>query len=89
MYYPPAIKEVAPFSSEVRDASEEAEAEAASLGAVLAITSPEDPAKESEPFGAAETSEGQNPDATQKIVESTGDAWASHAEEPILLVEPL
>ena len=87
MYYPPAIREVAPSSSGVRDASEEAEA--AGPRAVLAITSLEEPAKESEPFGAAETSEGQNPDATQKIVESTGDAWASHAEEPILLVEPL
>ena len=89
MYYPPAIKEVAPFSSEVRDASEEAEAEAASLGAVLAITSPEDPAKESEPSGAAKTSEGQNLDAPQKTVESTGDAPVSHANKPILLVEPL
>ena len=89
MYYPPAIKEVAPFSSEVRDASEEAEAEAASLGAVLAITSPEDPAKESEPSGAAETSEGQNLDAPLKTVESTGDAPVSHANKPILLVEPL
>ena len=87
VYYPPTIKEAAPSSSEVRDALEEAKV--AGFGVVLAITSPEEPAKESEPFGVAETSEGQNPDAPQKTVESTGDAQASHAEEPILLVEPL
>ena len=44
---------------------------------------------ESEPSGAAETSEGLNPDAPQKIAESTGDAQAPHAEEPALLVDPL
>ena len=87
MYYPPAIKEVAPSSSKVRDALEEAKV--AGPGAVMAITSPEDPAKESEPFGTAETSEGQNSDAPQKTVESTGDAQVSHAKEPVLLVEPL
>ena len=48
VYYPPAIKEVAPSSSKVRDALEEAKA--AGPGAVMAITSPEDPAKDSEPF---------------------------------------
>ena len=87
MYYPPAIREAAPSNSEVKDASKEAEA--AGPRAVLAITSPEEPAKESEPSSAAETSEGQNPDAPLKTVESTGDAQASHAEEPVLLVEPL
>ena len=76
MYYPPAIREATPFNSEVRDASEEAEA--AGPGA-----------KESEPSGAAETSEGQNPDASQETVESTSDAQVSHAEGPVLLVEPL
>ena len=87
MYYPPAIREAAPSSSEVRDALEEAET--ARPGAVLAITSLEEPAKESEPSDAAKISEGQNPDAPQKTVESTGDAQASHAEEPVLLVKPL
>ena len=87
MYYPPAIKEAAPSNSEVRDAPEEAEA--TGLGAVLAITSPEEPAKKSEPSGAAETNEGQNPDAPQKTVRSTGDASVSHVEGPVLLAEPL
>ena len=87
MYYPLAIREDTSSSSEVRDVLEEVEA--AGPGAVLAITSLEEPAKESEPSGAAEMSKGQNPDAPQKTVESTGDVQVSHAEVPILLVEAL
>ena len=87
MYYPPAIKGDAPSRSEVRDAPEEVEA--AGPGAVLAITSPEEPAKEIKPSGVVETSEGQNPDALQKIAKSIGDAQVSHAKRPALLVEPL
>ena len=87
VYYPLAIREAAPSSSEVKDAPEEAEA--AGPGAVLAITVPEEPARESEPFRVAEDSEGQNLDAPHKTVKSTSDAQASHAKEPALLVEPL
>ena len=87
VYYPPAIREAAPSSSEVRDAPEEVEA--AGPGVVLAITAPKEPARESEPFGAVETSEGLNLDAPQKTAEFTGDAQAPHAEEPALLDEPL
>ena len=87
MYYPPAIKEDAPSSSETRDAPEEVEV--AGTGVVLAITSPEEPAKESEPSGVAGANEGQNPDAPQKTAEPTGDAPISPAEGPVLLVEPL
>ena len=54
--YPPTIRENAPSSSEVRDAPEEVEA--AGPGAVLAITSSKELAKENELSGAAETSEG-------------------------------
>ena len=61
MYYPPAIKEDATPSSEVKDAPKEVEA--ASPGAALGITSPKEPAKESDPSGAAGTNEGQNPNA--------------------------
>ena len=61
VYYPPGIRETAPSSSEVRDAPEEAEA--AGPGAVLAITAPKKPARESEPSEAKKTSEGLNPDA--------------------------
>ena len=76
-----------PSSSEVRDAPKDIEA--ASPEAVLAITSSEEPTKENKPSGAAEMSEGQNPDAPQKTTESTSDAPVSHAEGPVLLVEPL
>ena len=56
MFYPPAIKEGATSSSEVRDAPEEVEV--ASPGAALVITSPEVPTKESGPSGAVGTDEG-------------------------------
>ena len=84
---PPAIREAAPSNTEVRDAPEEAEV--AGLGAVFAITVSKEPARESEASGAAEASEGLNPDAPQKAAESTGGAQAPYAEEPALLVEPL
>ena len=74
-----------PPSSEVRDAPEKVKA--VGPGVALAITSSKEPAKESDPSGAAETNEGQNPDAPQKTVRSTGDAPI--AEGPILFVEPL
>ena len=61
VYYPPSIREIAPSSSEVRDFLEEVVA--VSPRAVLAITSSEEPANESEPSGVAETNEGQNPNA--------------------------
>ena len=57
VYYPPAVREAAPSSSEVRDAPEEV-----GLGVILAIIALEEPARESEPSGVTETSEGQNPD---------------------------
>ena len=56
VFYPPAIREDATPSSEVRDAPEEVEA--VSPGAALAITSPVVPAKESGPSGAVGTDEG-------------------------------
>ena len=87
MYYPPAIREDAPFSSEVRNAPEQVEA--VSLRAAVAINSSKETAKESEPSGATETNEGQNPDAPQETVGSTSDTLVSYAEGPVLLVEPL
>ena len=87
VYYPPPIREAAPSNSKVKDAPEEAKA--AGPRAVLAITTPKKPARESKPFRVAEDSEGQNPDAPHKTVKSTSDAQASHAKEPALLVEPL
>ena len=87
MYYPPAIKEDAPSNFEARDTSEEVEA--AGTGPVLAITSPDEPAKESKRSGAVRADEGQNPDAPQKITEPAGDASISPVEGPAFLVEPL
>ena len=82
VYYPPTIRETALSSSEARDAPEEAKA--ARLEAVLAITAPNEPARESEPFWAAETSEGLNPEAPRRL-----QSLQPHAEELALLVEPL
>ena len=76
-----------PPNSEVRDALEEVDA--AGPGAALAINSSKELAKESDPSGAAETNEGQNPDAPQETIRSISDAPISHAEGPVLLVEPL
>ena len=87
MYYPLTIREGAPSSSEVRDAPEEVKA--AGPGATSAVTSSEELAKESEPSGVAKTNEGQNPDAPQETVGSTGDVPIFHAGGPVLLVKPL
>ena len=76
-----------PPSFEVRDALEEVEV--AGPKAALAITSFKEPTKESDPSGAAETNEGQNPDTPQETIGSTGDASVSLAEGPILFIEPL
>ena len=86
MFYPPAIREDATPSSEVRDALEEVEV--ASPSAALVITSPEVPAKESGPFGAAGTDEGQNPDTAKETVGSVGDNPISYIEGPVILVGP-
>ena len=86
VYYPPTIQETALSSFEVKDAPEEAEA--ARLEAAMAITGPDEPARESELFGAVESNESLNPKAPQKTVESIADAQAPHAEELALLVEP-
>ena len=87
VYYPPTIRETTPSSSEAKGALKEAEA--AKPKAALAITAPDEPARESELFRAIETNEGLNPDMPQKTAESTADAQALHAEESALLVEPL
>ena len=61
MYYPLAIREDAPSNSEVRDAPEEVKVTGPDVA--LAITCSKEPAKESDPSGATEMNEGQNPDA--------------------------
>ena len=51
--------ETAPSSFEARDVPEEAEV--ARLEVIAATTAPDEPAKESEPFGVVEASESLNP----------------------------
>ena len=87
VYYPPTIRETTPSSSEAKGALKEAEA--AKSKAALAITAPDEPARESELSGATETNEGLNLEVPQKTAESTADAQAPHAEESALLVRPL
>ena len=55
----------------------------------MTTTAPDEPAKESEPSGVAETSESLNLEAPQKAAKSIAEAQATHVEEPALLVEPL
>ena len=56
---------------------------------VAATIAPYELAKESEPSGAAETSEGLSLEAPLRAVESTVEAQAPYAMELALLVEPL
>ena len=62
VYYPLAIRETTPSSFEARDVPKEAKT--AGLKVDVATTAPNEPAKESEPFGATETNEDLNPGAT-------------------------
>ena len=87
MFYPPAIREDATPSSEVRDAPEGVEV--ASPSAALEITSPQVLAKESGPFGTARTDESQDPDTPKETAGSVGDDPVSHIEGPVIVVEPL
>ena len=87
VYYPPAIRETAPASSEVEVAPEEAEATRSE--AALAITAHNEPVEEGELPGATKTHENLNPKAPQRTAKSTADAQAPHAEEPALSVQPL
>ena len=87
VYYPLAIREITPSSSEARDVPEEAEA--ARPEAALATIAPDEPARESELSGVAEINEGLNSEAPQKTIESRADAQVPHVEESALLVEPL
>ena len=86
MFYPHAIREDATPSFEIWDALEEVEV--ASPGATLVIISPEVPAKESGPSGAAGTDEGQKLGTPKETVGSVGDDPISHIEGPVIVIEP-
>ena len=72
VYYLPAIRETAPSNSEAKDAPEDAEV--GGPEAALVITVSDEPTRESELAGAAETNEGLNTETPQKTVKSTTDA---------------
>ena len=87
VYYPPAIWKTAPVGSEAESAPEEAET--ARPEAALAITTPNEPAKEGKLPGVTETHGSLNLEVPQEVVKSTAGAQALHAEKPALLVQPL
>ena len=87
VYYPHTIRKTTPSSSKAKGALKEAKA--AEPKAALAITAPNEPARESELSSATEINEGLNPEAPQKTAESTVDAQAPHAKGSAILVEPL
>ena len=87
VYYPLTIQETVPVGSEAESAPEEAET--ARPEAALAITTPNEPAKEGKLPGVTETHGSLNLEAPQEAAESTAGAQASHAEESALLVQPL
>ena len=87
VYYPPTIRETASSSSKAGGVPEGAED--AGTVATAVSTTPDEPAKESEPSGATETGEGLSLEAPPRATESTAKAQAPHAEEPALLVEPV
>ena len=72
VYYPHTIRKTTPSSSKAKGALKEAKA--AEPKAALAITAPNEPARESELSGATETNEGLNLEVPQKTAESTADA---------------
>ena len=87
VYYPPAIRETSPASSEAVSAPEEAET--ARPEAALTVSTPNEPAEGGELPRVTETHGNLNPEAPQEAVESIVSAQASHVEELALLVQPL
>ena len=69
VYYPLAIRETAPISSEAESVPKEAET--ARLEAALAVTTPNESAERGELHGVTETHGSFNPEAPQEAAEST------------------
>ena len=87
VYYLPTIRETALSSSEAGGVLEGVEA--AGIVAAAVSTAPDEPTKENEPSGAAETGKGLSLEVPPRVAKSTAKAQAPHVEEPALLVEPL
>ena len=87
MFYPPAIREDATPSSEVRDALKGIKV--ASPSAAQEIISPQVPAKGSGPSRTARADESQDPAGPKEAVWSVSGGPVSHTEGPVIAVEPL
>ena len=86
MFYPPAIREDATPSSEVRDAPEGIEV--ASPSAAQEIISPQVPIKRSGPFGTAGADESQDPAGPKEVAGPVSGGPVSHTEWPVIVAEP-
>nr|XP_023898033.1 uncharacterized protein LOC112009911 [Quercus suber] len=86
IYYPPAIREAAPSSSEAEVVLEEVDT--TPNEAALAIATSDDPAKEVELARMTETDKGPNKKAPQDATKSSFGAQAPNVEEAPLQVDP-
>ena len=87
IFYPPAIRETAPASSEAM--SDQHEAGVTQSKAAQVIVPLGELIEEGEPHDATEAPGGMNPEMPKKGVELTVRALIPDAEEPAILVQPL
>ena len=87
MFYPPAIREDATPSSEVRDALKGIKV--ASPSAAQEIISPQVFAKGSGPSGMVGADESQDPDTPKETAGFVSGGSVSHIEGPVIAAEPL
>ena len=87
MFYPPAIREDATPSSEVRDALKGIKV--ASPSAAQEIISPQVFAKGSGPSGMVGADESQDPDTPKETAGFVSGDPVSHIEGPVIAAEPL
>ena len=87
IFYPPAIRETAPASSEaIRDPQE---AEAAQSEAAQVIVPPGELTERGKPHDVMEAPGGLNPEMPQEVASSAVSAQISCAEKPAIFVQPL
>ena len=84
VYYPLAIRKIAPVNSKTVSALEEAEV--ARPEAALAVSTLNEPAEGGKLPGVTETRGSSNPEAPQEAARSIVSAQDSHTKEPPLLV---
>ena len=87
IFYPSAIRETTPASSEVM--SDQHETRVTQLEAAQIIVPPGELIEGVEPHDATEAPEDTNPEMPKEGVEPTVSALIPDAEEPAILVQPL